>query len=304
MAKKEFLTKDRELELGTFIQKRAAALIELEISTDLTAVQRESLGRDVRIGESAVNELVNSNVGLVYDQARKFKGRFPGAPDLEDLIQEGMVGLMTAVHKYDPARGNKFSTVAFYWISQAIGRGVNKTGRLVRLPENRIADYTKIVRIQNKYDYLNLSKPDMEELVSKETGLTYEEISNIRNAALFHSSLNRKMGGESDGSSRELMDMVAENTHSAATEVEAEISMVHNELADCMASLSPMAQRVVASQFALPMENGAYVTPSQLRITDGLTSTMYRKILTEALDTLRGQLSGKSIALNDFLTNG
>lgn len=164
----KFLSKEEELELGRIIQRHFKAKDELELGENLTPERVSELEGLVQEGKDAVEQLVKANMGLVYERAKIFKRNYPRAPEEEDLVQEGMTGLMTAVQKYDPERGNKFSTVAYFWIAQAVGRGVNKTGRLVRLPENRINEYSRITKIMNDANAENLSPAEIDQLVMED----------------------------------------------------------------------------------------------------------------------------------------
>ena len=299
LGKHEHLTKERELELGVLIQNRAAALPLLEKARKGSKRHGE-LTATVATGEAAIEELVKANLGLVYDRARIFKSKFPGAPDLEDLIQEGMTGLMTAVHKYDPARGNKFSTVAYYWIAQSIGRGVNKTGRLVRLPENRIADYSKMTAVISKYEEENLSGSQLDQKIKDEVGLSQTEITNIRNAANWHTSLNKRIGSAGDSGSRELMDVIGESNAVTGPEYSVATSECFRILTDSIAHLGPVQQEVVASHFSLEL-NGQYLVAQEVREKHDLSTSRYRRLLTEGLDELKASLAARDLQLADFL---
>src|SRR5699024_695539 len=122
-----------------------------------------------------------------------------------DCIQEGLSGLIIAARKYDPEHSkgrNKFSTMAHPWIGQAISRGVNSTAKLVRLPENRVIDYSKIIQVEQhiQTNNLDLSAEELEQEIIKATGLTREYIYAIRNASASHYSLNRTVGDEENDS--------------------------------------------------------------------------------------------------------
>lgn len=162
-----FLTKEEELELGTKIQRYYKAQEILDSEDNISVEEKAVLEKEVKEGLEAVDVLVKANMGLVYDRARVFKSKYPAWPEYEDLVQDGMAGLMVAVKKYDPSRGNKFSTVAFNWISQSIIREAKKTGRLVRLPENRIQDYSHVLKLINTLDTDKLSPAEVDEIVMK-----------------------------------------------------------------------------------------------------------------------------------------
>lgn len=297
MAKHDFLTKERELELGAIIQKGASAK-EHAKTVDLESPEGLDIRRQILAAEEAIDELVKANIGLVWDRAKAFKAKFPGSPDLEDLVQEGMTGLMTAVHKYDPKRGNKFSTVAYYWITQAIGRGVNKTARLVRLPENRIGDYSKMAAIAAKYEDAGLTMSELDDKIKDELGLSQVQINNIRNAGGTHASLNRRVGG--DGEGRELMDIVGESNPVYGAEYAVTNRDCFDILGASIQQLGDLKMQVVASHFALSV-NGVILNPADVREVNDLSTSKYRRILAEGLEELKTELKRRDLDMVDFL---
>lgn len=295
----KFLSKDEELALGFKIQAMIKAKNELEELNDNT--KKEELHEVIIVGERAVEELVQANIPLVISRAQNFKSRFRSAPDIEDLIQEGMEGLMKAVYKYDPTMGNKFSTVAFSWIRQAIGRGTNSTGRLVRLPENRVADYINIKRAQDEFKEKGFAPAEIDNLVMEELKLTKNEFMDIMNAAVTHSSLN-KVINESDGSSKELIDYVGQ----LQAEKSSEEHYVNNSLMEILNStledVSQVKKDILSASFMLDFD-GEPMSPKEVRELHNLTSQKFKKLLNEALQEINEELSKRDLTLNHFLTN-
>ncbi len=125
------LTKADEMRLGQVIQAAQAAQEQLDTTSGLTPRQKRDLRKEIVAGEDATTQFINSNLRLVVSVARKYQ--WSGLP-LSDLIQEGNLGLIHAVEKFDWRKGFKFSTYATWWIRQSIGRAIENTAHTVRIP--------------------------------------------------------------------------------------------------------------------------------------------------------------------------
>ena len=149
------LTKDDEVRLAQAIELRWEAEEELKTKKGLTPTRRRELNRAVRDGEKAQRTFVQSNLRLVVSIAKKYQAS--GLP-LLDLIQEGNLGLMHAVEKFDWRKGFKFSTYATWWIRQAITRGIANTGRTIRLPVHAGDTLARVQKAQARLE-LKLGRP-------------------------------------------------------------------------------------------------------------------------------------------------
>lgn len=287
----KFLTKEEELFLGELIQKKKAALAELE-ENDVSEERREELRIIIEEGEEAVDTLVRNNVGLVHSAARKFKFKFPAAGDYDDIVQDGMSGLMTAVNKYDPSRGNKFSTMAFYWIAQSISRSSNKTSRLVRLPENRVSDLTKMNAIAKESE--GLSWEELDNLVMERLGISKKDISNIRSAACTPASLNKVITSD-NSADREFIDFVSfkESQSSEDIVVNSEMTTILHRTID---KLKPVEKDVLMSSYA--MTNGS---PADVRSKYKIPASKFKKIQRHAVSELKTMLTNEGLTFGDFL---
>src|SRR5947207_1896838 len=127
----DLLTKDDEIRLAQTIEAGVAAQQQLDTAKRVTPTQRRQLKRGIRHGEEAHRQFVNSNLRLVVSIAKKYQSS--GLP-LLDIVQEGNLGLIHAVDKFDWRKGFKFSTYATWWIRQAIQRGIANSARVIRLP--------------------------------------------------------------------------------------------------------------------------------------------------------------------------
>lgn len=298
-AENKYLTKDEELALGGVIQTHYRAAEELASGKRLTAKKKATLEKEVEDGKIAVRTLAEANIGLVYDRARVFKSRYPAAPELEDLVQEGMTGLMTAIQKYDPARGNKFSTVAYYWIVQAVARGANKTGRLVRLPENRINDYTSMTAIMNSEEADGLTPLELDELIMERLGISKNDLMNIRAAAATPASLNKVVSRE-NGATRELTDFVGED-HSAASSEDTVIrDEMHSALMNALEELPPVKRDVIRVSFSLGNTDSNVSTVDDIRAIYGIQPAKIKKLQSEAMKDLKVILNRYGFSSADF----
>jgi RNA polymerase primary sigma factor len=269
---------------------------ELEASTvNHTAESLRAIKQRITKGQKAVDRLVQANIGLVHDRANRYKLAYPSAPEYDDLVQEGMIGLMTAIRKYDPTLGNKFSTVAYYWIRQSIARGANKTGRTIRLPENRINDFTEMNNISREYEDQQMTTDQIDAIIMERLKLSRADLMNIRTAAITPPSLNRVVGGSD--SSKELIDYVS-NKHTLPS---SEDNVIANEMSSVLKSaiksLAPVKRDIVAAVFSMGDEP---VNIEDVKAHYDISASRFRKLQAEAIRELKDALTRNGFSFSDF----
>jgi RNA polymerase primary sigma factor len=233
-----------------------------------------------QIGERArraTDHMIQANLRLVISVAKRRIGW--GVP-LSDLIQEGNIGLMQAVQKFDHRRGHRFSTYAIPWIWQAVNRAVDDQSRIVRLPGHVVEDLTKLSRVRRNLAQKLGRQPVEEELVS-ETGLPSKKIESLlRLSSGVPASFETPVGEEGG----QLGDLIADQA-SLQPEEQSAASLLKEELSKTLESLTPRERRIIELRFGLGDEYSR--TLAEVGTELGLTKERIRQIEKEALGKLR-----------------
>jgi RNA polymerase primary sigma factor len=242
----------------------------------LTAEEEIELAQRIERGDlEAKDRMVNSNLRLVISVARKYQGQ--GLP-LGDLIQEGMLGLIRAVEKFDWRKGFKFSTYGTLWIRQAIGRGLANSGRTVRLPVHIVARARKISDAERKLAVEYGRQPTDEEIAAF-VELPMDEVIDIRRADRGPTSLDQGVGEDGDTA---LGDLIAGDGPSIDDYVSSELDF--ETLREAVGGLPDNERTVITLRFGLDREE-----PQALRETGrrlGLSSERVRQLEDQALRRL------------------
>ncbi|MGM1061904.1 sigma-70 family RNA polymerase sigma factor [Saccharothrix sp. Mg75] len=277
IGKTALLTAADEVELAKRIEAGVFAQHKLETAPDLPDLRQRELRALIRDGHVAKNHLLEANLRLVVSLAKRYTGR--GMP-LLDLIQEGNLGLIRAVEKFDYTKGFKFSTYATWWIRQAITRGMADQGRTIRLPVHLVEQVNKLARIKRDL-HQQLGREATREELAKESGLTPEKVSDLLDHARDPVSLDMPVGTEEDAP---LGDFIED---SDATDAESAVisGLLQDDLRRVLATLEPREQAVIRLRYGL--EDGQPRTLDQIGKQFGLSRERVRQIEREVMSKLR-----------------
>jgi RNA polymerase sigma factor (sigma-70 family) len=276
------LTKADEMRLGQIIQEGQAAAEQLASEARFTAHQRKRLNKQVSDAEAASAEFINANLRLVVSVARKYQ--WSGLP-LGDLIQEGNLGLIHAVEKFDWRKGFKFSTYATWWIRQAIGRAIENTAHTVRVPAHVGDEIRRARRMQAELETRN-GRPATQAELAEALGITEVQLAELFRYDTDPMSLDVAVGEDGDTS---LGDLVVNQSAESPFEAVAD-SLLPAQIEGFLQCLPEDERKVLWLRYGL--DRGEPRTQGEVGEILALTAERVRRIERDALLKLRRQLVG------------
>jgi RNA polymerase nonessential primary-like sigma factor len=289
------LEHDEEILLGRQVQRMMVLKEmkkELELDTEGLAgamdLTEKQIRKEMRDGERAKDKMVTANLRLVVSVAKKYTKR---NMELLDIIQEGTIGLVRGVEKFDPGRGYKFSTYAYWWIRQGITRAIAEKSRAIRLPIHITENLNKLKKAQRELSQMNGQMPNVFELAAY-LDLTVDEIKDLMCKARQPTSLEIKIGENRDTA---LIDLLEDETQ--LPELILERQYIKEDIRELISDLPEMQAAVVAMRYGIGDEMLEPMSMTAIGQVLNMSRDRVRTLEHKALRALRAN----SDEINEYL---
>jgi RNA polymerase nonessential primary-like sigma factor len=290
------LEHDEEILLGRQVQrlmeiKTIKDELQLDDTKDLSRVMDipyKDLRKQIRDGEKAKDKMVTANLRLVVSVAKKYTKR---NMDLLDIIQEGTIGLVRGVEKFDPGRGYKFSTYAYWWIRQGITRAIAEKSRAIRLPIHVTENLNKLKKAQRELSQINGQLPNVFEL-SEYLNLKVDEIKDLMCKARQPTSLEIKIGENRDTA---LIDLLEDKTQ--LPEMLLEQQFIKDDIRELIEELPEMQAAVISMRYGIGEDILEPMSMTAIGQVLNMSRDRVRTLEHKALKNLREE----SESVNDYL---
>ncbi len=294
------LKAEEEKDLGFKIIEGAKAKEKVEASNDnengiFTDEEFERLKRAIEIGDMAKEKMINHNLRLCIAVAKNYTSRVITLPFM-DLVQEGNMGLMRAVEKFDPAMNCKFSTYAIWWIRQSITRAIADQGRVIRLPNHMVETLAKFIRTQKQMT-LDLGRIPTSAELGKELNKSEEEVDRILGYFTIPVSLDTKVGEDEDAS---IVDFVEDTRVSSNPEDSAIYENLKEIIDKSLNDFTEKEKDIIINRFGLG--GRAKMTLEELGDKYGITRERVRQLESKVIMKLKNSSYTKT--LRDFYDGG
>jgi len=280
------LTAEEEYALAQQIARGQEARVRLDNEQYRSGDDRMALEREIALTDDARRKLIQANLRLVVSVAKKYIGR---SMSFMDLVQEGNIGLMRAVEKFDYRRGNRFSTYATWWIRQAVTRALAEQSRLIRLPVHLSDSIMRLRRVVHSLEQKLEREPTYEE-IAQALGMSLRKVKRLMRASTQPISLEQPV--KSNDREGRIVEMLADDNLDTPIEIAAQ-HMLKSELATVLNDLPERERNILLMRYGL--QDGRRRTLEEVGVAFGITRERTRQIEAEALRRLRHPSVGKRL---------